>query len=33
MGEISSGPPDLPHSTRLDGAEGLNCLRREGLHM
>jgi hypothetical protein len=33
MGEVSSGPPNLLHTTRLDEAEGLSCLRREGLHM
>jgi len=33
MGEVSLGPPDLLYRTRLDGVEGLSCLRREGLHM
>jgi hypothetical protein len=33
MGEISEGPANLSRTTRLDEAEGLSCLRREGLHM
>jgi len=31
MGEISKGPLDLPHSTRLNEAEGLSFLRKGGV--
>ncbi len=31
MGEVSEGPSDLPHSTRLSEAEGLNFLKKGGV--
>ncbi len=31
MGEVSEGPSDLPHSTRLNEAEGLIFLKKGGV--
>jgi hypothetical protein len=31
VGEVSEGPSDLPHSTRLNEAEGLIFLKKGGV--
>ncbi len=31
MGEVSEGPSDLPHSTRLSEVEGLSFLKKGGV--